>query len=460
MASDVAKALFDQEQGLHHEIQNLTQTATGEKRQFNADEEIRWNNLHDELDKVNGRLRQILDDEKRARETESAYNDFAGRKASGPVGGGNSAFANELRSWAAGEQKILELGAWNRPQSPLYRAELEQRAVGNSYLAGANGVPNGSFTNQTNAGIVPIDFYSQLQQYLVEVSGVMQTGPTVLNTQGGEPMQIPVVAQHTGYTSTNVPNSNLVNVSQGGTLAESDPSFAQAMLSAYKFGDLIKVSREMIDDSGVNLLAYLAQSAGRAVGNQLGSVILNGGSGITNGILPMVKSFVSGSSTTGNPGTGQVAGGPSYANLIDMEYAVIAPYRQSKSCYWLAADKTLGALRKLTDNNGRAIWEPSTVLGAPDLLLGKPLVADPFMPAVNTNASAATAANGANMSILFGDFSQYFIRFVGGVRFERSDDFLFNQDLVAFRTVLRADGTLPLAVAAPNAPQPIVGFQA
>ncbi len=73
------------------------------------------------------------------------------------------------------------------------------------------------------------------------------------------------------------------------------------------------------------------------------------------------------------------------------------------------------------------------VLGSPDLLLGKPLVADPFMP--------ATALSGVG-AVAFGDFSQFFVRIVGPVRFERSDDFLFGSDLVAFRALIRGDGTL------------------
>jgi HK97 family phage major capsid protein len=54
------------------------------------------------------------------------------------------------------------------------------------------------------------------------------------------------------------------------------------------------------------------------------------------------------------------------------------------------------------------------------------------MPAVATGAK----------SIAFGDFSQFFVRIVGPVRFERSDDFLFGTDLVAFRAIIRGDGTL------------------
>ena len=44
--------------------------------------------------------------------------------------------------------------------------------------------------------------------------------------------------------------------------------------------------------------------------------------------------------------------------------------------------------------------------------------------------------------MLFGDFSQYFVRLAGGVRFERSDDFAFNTDLVTFRCLLRGDAAL------------------
>ena len=43
------------------------------------------------------------------------------------------------------------------------------------------------------------------------------------------------------------------------------------------------------------------------------------------------------------------------------------------------------------------------VLGSPDLLLGKPIVADPFMPAVATGAHCVS----------FGDMSTFVVRLVG-----------------------------------------------
>jgi HK97 family phage major capsid protein len=447
MASKVAEGLHGEVQRIWHEIETLSLTASDERRNFTEDEQSKYDELHRALDSNDTRLKQVLEDEKRANESAASYAALENRPSNPAMRDMGTGFEAELRSFAMGtlrdeygrpralevassESRIMRKLSAGRPLSPTEVRVLTDGYVGN--------VPN------TSGGIVPIDFYDQLLSYLIEVSGVMQTGPTVLNTQGGEPIQVPVINQHTGLSSA---SQVTISASQGGTLPSADPVFAQKTLTANKFGIIIQVSRELIDDSGVNLLGYLAMSAGRALGNFLGNELVNGGSGISGNILAAPVAITGPASAAIATANGQVTGGPTYANLVDMEYSVIAPYRQSRSCYWLAADKTLGVLRKLTDTVGRPIWEPSTVLGAPDLLLGKPLVADPFMPAIGVS----------NKSIVFGDFSQYFVRMVGGVRFERSDDFAFSTDLVSFRAIIRADGNL---MNPPSyAPQPLAVFQ-
>jgi HK97 family phage major capsid protein len=448
LASDVAKSLHEQEMRLYEQVKDLAKTAADENRNFTTDEQAKWDQIHTELDGVDTRLKQVLETEKRARQTDEAYNEFAGRPANSALAKAGSGIEEQVRAFAKGEIRSFDVAPGGRlfqaikggrPLSPT-----EARDIGSPYLGGT---PAGSFTNQTNAGIVPIDFYDQLLSYLVEVSGVMQTGPSVLNTQGGEPIQIPQVGLHTGYVTgggIGPANESMTNLSaqQGTQLPSSDPKFTQMVLSSNKFGITVNVDRELLDDSGVNLLGYLAMSAGRAIGNNLGYALINGGN-VTNGLLSVAPTAGTAATGTAN---GKIVGGPAYQDLVNLEYSVIAPYRQSKSCYWMCADATVGKLRQLTDNQGRPLWEPSTVLGAPDLVLGKPIVADPFMPAI-----AGTAK-----SILFGDFSQFFVRLVGGVRFERSDDFLFNKDQVAFRAVLRADSNLNYLA---NTPPPIVTFQ-
>ena len=406
MASEVAKRLRDRRQNVWNEAKGIAESAAQENRALTDEEQGKWDAMQDEMQKLDVRIRAVLDTEKRAKEADEAFDALSGRKpeagqAARTAGGGQ--MLSEIRKWARGDE-----GA---PRHLEIRRDPALGPVNYRVLttAGQSGGTNAS-------SVVPTDFYDMLIAHLIEVSGVMQCGPTVLNTGGGETLQVPKTTAH----------STAASAAQAGTLPTADPAFSMQPLSAWKYGIMLQVARELIDDTAVDLLGYLAMQAGRALGNAFGNDLVNGsGANQPAGVVTTASAGVTGSVTG-------VSGAPSYANLVDLEYSVIAPYRQSRSCYWLAADKTIGSFRKITDTVGRPIWEPSAVLGSPDLLLGKPLVADPFMPALATSAK----------SVAFGDFSQYFVRLVGGVRFERSDDFAFGSDLVTFRAILRGDGTL------------------
>lgn len=401
--SQVAKDLQNRRQNVWHEAKAILEDAANENRDMSPEEQGRWEGRMAEIDKIDARLRGVLEAEQRAADADKAF-DSIGTRAPDPRAAAHASsdgrdVNSEVRAFLKGEQ--------GSPRTMEFRHNPALGAINYRTLQSNTGTPT---------SIVPTDFYDRLIAHLIEVSGVMQTGPTVLNTAGGETLQIPKTTGHTTAASA----------SQAGTIPSADPAFSMATLSAYKYGDLIYVARELLDDSGVDLIGYLAMSAGRALGNKFGSDLVTGtGTSQPTGFMTSATIGITGT-TTGKSGAAQ------YADLVDLEYSVIAPYRQSRSCYWIAADKTIGGFRKIVDSNGRPIWEPSMVLGSPDLLLGKPLVADPFMPASATGAQ----------SVAFGDFSQFFVRLVGGVRFERSDDFKFDTDLVAFRAVLRGDGVL------------------
>ena len=405
MASEVAKRLRDRRLNVWNDAKKIAEDAAQENRSFTPEEQGRWDAMQEEMSTLDTRIKAVLDTEKRAKEADDTYNALAAKPESRQ--GSSAALSQvdtELRKWAKGESggRAMEFRHDTDARGPINYRVLTTGSQG------------------TNASsIVPTDFYDMLIAHLIEVSGIMQCGPTVLNTGGGETLQIPKTTAHSVVSAQTAQAGNL--------LTGVDPAFSMQSLSAYKYGVLIQVARELIDDTAVDLLGYLAMQAGRALGNKFGSDLVNSASAPTGLLTGTVTSSpgVTGA-TTG------VNGAPSYANLVDLEYSVIAPYRQSRSCYWLAADKTIGGFRKITDTVGRPIWEPSAVLGSPDLLLGKPLVADPFMPAMGLTA----------FPIVFGDFSQFFVRLVGGVRFERSDDFAFGSDLVSFRAILRGDGAL------------------
>ena len=415
--SEVASRLRDRRLNVWNEARAILDRGVEENRELTAEEQGSWQRMMEELDNIDSKIEGVLKAEQRAKDTDTAFDSITSKRPERRAGRGYDAFGAPVGDGAQsdGRDANSEIRSFLRGEAGA------PRSITLSHNTDMYG-PLNLRTLQSNTGspstIVPTDFYDRLIAHLIEVSGVMQAGPTVVNTSGGETLQIPKTTAH----------STAVLTAQAGTLPTSDPAFAQVSLGAYKYGVMIQVARELVDDSGVDLVGYLAMQAGRATGNAFGSdLILGDGSSKPSGLLK---------ATSASPGvtgaTTGVSGAPQYSNLVDLEYSVIAPYRQSRSCYWLARDATIGGFRKLLDSNNRPIWEPSAVLGSPDLLLGKPIVADPYVGAVAT----------AGFSVFFGDFAQFFVRLVGGVRFERSDDFAFSTDLITFRCLLRGDGAL------------------
>ncbi|HCA86370.1 MAG TPA: phage major capsid protein [Streptomyces sp.] len=390
--SQVAQALRERRAGVWEQAKALADKASEENRAFSGEEESSWVALNAELDALDKRIKAVLEGEQRAKDADEAMNRLTGDTRKSKSGQASSG-SDELRAFARGEgSRYFDVV----PSGPVDYRALSKLTTG----AGGN--------------TVPTTFYERLFAHLIETSAVLQTQPTVLNTSSGETVQVPKTTAH----------SSAAIVAEADTIAASDPAFGQITLGAYKYGTLIQVSRELVDDTGVDLEGYLSMQAGRALGNAFGAHMVTGtGTAQPRGIVT--------DATVGK--TGASADGVVTADdLIDLQYSVIAPYRASASCHWVVKDATLGALRKLKGSDGQYIWQQSLVAGAPDMLLGKPIITDPNVAAVGTSAK----------SVIFGDFSQYFVRMAGGVRFERSDDFAFNSDLVTFRALMRADAAL------------------
>jgi HK97 family phage major capsid protein len=393
--SEIAKRLRDRRQQCVADMRALVDKSVEEGRDLTGEETGTFQALNAQIDGLDARIKGVLDQDTRAKAADDAFNALQNRPATGPLPEGRST-NDELRRFFSGELGVRSFTV-NAPPRVDFRALSKLTAA-----AGGN--------------TVPTNFYDRLVAHLIETSGLMQAGPTVVNTAGGESLQIPKTTAH----------SSAAIVTEAGTIATSEPTFGQITLGAYKYGDLMQVSRELVADTGVDLEGYLAMQVGRALGNAFGSHMLIG----TGTAQPRGLTIDTTLGVTG--GTG-VVGAFTADNLIDLHYSVISPYRMSQSCGWLMRDASLAVARKLKDSQGQYLWQPSLQVGAPDTILGKPVWTDPFVPAVALNAKAVT----------FGDYSQYFVRIAGGgVRFERSDDFAFNTDLITYRAIMRADSAL------------------
>ena len=388
----LVKQILEQRATAWEQAKSLLDTAEAEGRALTAEEQGQFDTINDDLTRLDAQRQSIEEAEQRAKDADAAMRTLGVNTPQR-----DAAEQDSLRAFLRGETRHYDT---NDELGPISAREFRDLTKG-SATAGGN--------------TVPTSFRNQLLEHMIEVSGVLSAGATVLNTNSGENIEVPVTTSHSTAALT----------TEGSAISESDPAFAKRTLGAYKYGVIVQVSRELIDDTGVDLTGYLARQAGRACGNALGAHLVTGtGSSQPAGVVTGASVGV-----TGDTG---VTGAFTADNLIDLMFSVIAPYRNSQSCGWLMKDSTLAAVRKLKDTTNQYLWQPSLQVGVPDTLLGKPVYTDP-----NVAAPAVSAK-----SVVFGDMSAYFVRLAGGVRFERSDEFAFNADLVTFKAVVRGDGIL------------------
>ena len=260
--------------------------------------------------------------------------------------------------------------------------------------------------------LVPEEFERQIIDTLKE-ENVMRRLCKVITTSNER--KIPVAATHSTAAWT----------AENAAFTESNPTFSQKTIDAYKLTDLIKVSVELLDDSAFDLESYIAREFANAFCTAEEQAFCVGtGSSQPTGLF------------TANGGTVGVTAASSTAVTVDevisLVYALKAPYR--KNAKFLMNDATVAAIRKLKDSYGNYLWQPSVQAGQPDTFLGYELYTSPYVP---------TIAAGA-LAVAFGDFQNYWIADRTGRTVQRLNELYSTNGQVGFVASERVDGKIIL----------------
>ncbi|MDD3306828.1 phage major capsid protein [Acetobacterium carbinolicum] len=262
--------------------------------------------------------------------------------------------------------------------------------------------------------LVPDEFERTLVEGLEE-ENIFRTLAKVITTASGD-RKIPVVATK-GTASW---------IDEEGAVPESDDSFGQVSISAYKLGTMLKVSEELLNDSIFNLEAYIAKEFARRIGaKEEEAFFIGDGNGKPTGIF-----HATGGAQDGI--TAASATAITVDEIMDLFYALKSPYR--KSATFILNDATVKAIRKLKDGNGNYIWQPSITAGTPDTILNRPVKTSAYVP--NIAAGAKTIA--------FGDFGYYWVADRQGRSFKRLNELYATTGQVGFMATQRVDGKLIL----------------
>ena len=272
-------------------------------------------------------------------------------------------------------------------------------------------------TDSEGGYLVPDEYERTLVEALEEENMFRQLAKVIRTSSGDR--KIPVVATK-GTASW---------IDEEGAYTESDDSFGQVSIGAYKVGTMIKVSEELLNDSVFDLESYIAKEFARRIGAKEEEAFFTGdGSGKPLGIL----------AATGGAETGVTAASSTAVTadeLMDLFYSLKSPYR--KKAVWVLNDSTIKAVRKLKDSTGQYLWQPSLVAGTPDTLLGRPIKTSAYMPVIAAGAK----------TIAFGDFSYYWIADRQGRSFKRLNELYAANGQVGFLGFQRVDGKLVLSEA-------------
>jgi HK97 family phage major capsid protein len=270
-----------------------------------------------------------------------------------------------------------------------------------------------ALTPTSGTGVVPYSFYDQVFTFL-QNSNPLFTTSTIINTTGGNTLQIPKVTAGGSYAQ----------FAAGSAISESNPTLSNLNLGAWKYGALVSLSNEIISDSGVNLLDLVARISSREIAFDAGAALTTGtGTTQPTGIVTAAGSGVTGTATTG---------APVYENLVDLVYSISGDNRAGYG--FMASTTALAAIRKIKDTAGNFIFAPSISVDGRDYLLGNVIHENASMPAV--------AATAASKSIVYGKLDDFIVRQAGGIQVATSTDYAFNQDVTTFRVTWRGDSGL------------------
>jgi len=241
-----------------------------------------------------------------------------------------------------------------------------------------------------SANTVPVDFLDRVFNLAKLVGPYLETSEVFVRDSGAD----------LRYSTADA-------VTEGSAISESNPTYSSILLNPAKQGFIVQLSNELVADAGFDIEANVAEQAGVAIGTRANTVIhaavtAVAGTGVTAGTTDQITSD----------------------ELIELAYSVDGMARMLPGAAYMANTSTLGAIRKLKDNDGRYILDP--VVGGPSTILGFPVLENP---------AVADIATGAN-AVLFGHLPSVKVA-TTGLEVSVSTDAYFANDVTGYRFVYR-----------------------
>jgi len=247
-----------------------------------------------------------------------------------------------------------------------------------------------------SANTIPVAFLDRVYNLARLVGPYLETSE-VFQRDSGEDLRIPVLTAYSAATEK----------AAGSAIDESEPTYSSILLQMSKQGFITKLANELISDAGFDIEANIAEQAGNAIGTRANTVIhaavtAVAGSGVTAGTTNAITAD----------------------ELIDLQFSVDGAVRMLPGAGYMVNTSTLGAIRKLKDNDGRYILD--VVTGGPSTILGMPVIENPAVASIATGEKA----------VFFGHWPSVKVS-TTGLEVAVSTDAYFANDITGYRFTYR-----------------------
>ncbi|EOC1288917.1 phage major capsid protein [Cronobacter muytjensii] len=387
-----------------HEMLQKRATIAAEMRTLNdkvgdavwTDEQRhQWDSAKHEYDKLDAQI-------KREEELRAMDNVLAGQNE--PEQRGNPEGSEDERR-AAAFDKFVRSG-FGELSAEEKRALKEIRAQGID--DGEGGGTKGGYT-------VPTQFRNRIVEAMKAYGGIANVCQ-LLNTSNGQSIDW-------AYSDGTTELGEMIGENEAA--GEADVTFSPVTIGAKKMtSKIIRISNELLQDSGVDMNAYLAARIAQRLGRGEANQIVNG-DGTGKNVKGLAKWVT-------NTTSAAAADAFTWEELLALKHSVDPAYRNSPKFRFAFNDNTLLKISSMKDGQGRPLWLPDVVGMAPATVLNVPYVID----------QAIADAGASKQFVYCGDFDRFILRRVAYMTLRRLTERYAEYDQVGFLAFHRFDCVL------------------
>lgn len=320
-----------------------------------------------------------------------------------------------LPKFEEASRKAIHAGAPDEDINALQGVEKAARwlkALGQGDLVTVKALSEG--VGADGGFIVPTEFRAIVTEKLYKQAVIRPNAQVIPMTRNK--LEVPVEGASVTATWT----------AENAAATESNPTFAQVVLDTNKLTGLSKMSRELLADTPIELVNYVAGRFARVFAQEEDKAFMAGsGTGQPKGIRTYTITS-----------TAQAGANLAADDLISLWYSLPSQYRSN--AFWLIHNDVIAKVRKLKDSEGRYLWTDG--FGeAPATILGRPVLEQNDIP-VNLGV-------GSNESEIFvGDLQYYLVGDRQTMEVEQSTQSgdAFEKHQLWVKVIERLDGQLAL----------------